>query len=156
MKLLFLAGLVPTVACAAPVVPLTSPIGARVLLALYHGGHLKLKKPPARSLPALEAYIVTEAAFRTEVAAILSADAAKRARLAEGLRAAGQRAAVITLPEMADDPKLSAGYMGRDRFFAWLRGRGLLVGASCGAASVAGLASGQTRPFDGTLAIDTW
>lgn len=25
--------------------------------------------------------------------------------------------AVITLPEMADDPKLSAGYMGRDRFF---------------------------------------
>lgn len=64
-------------------VQLTSPIGARILKMLHDGGHLKLKKPPARSLPALEAYIATEAAFRAEVAAILAADAAKRARLAE-------------------------------------------------------------------------
>ncbi len=64
-------------------VQLTSPIGARILKMLHDGGHLKLKKPPARSLPALEAYIVTEAAFRAEVAAILAADAAMRARLAE-------------------------------------------------------------------------
>lgn len=64
-------------------VDLTSPIGARILKMLHDGGHLKLKKPPARSLPALEAYIATEAAFRAEVAAILAADAAKRARLAE-------------------------------------------------------------------------
>lgn len=64
-------------------VQLTSPIGARILKILHDGGHLKLKKPPARSLPALEAYIATEAVFRADVDAILAADAAKRARLAE-------------------------------------------------------------------------
>lgn len=64
-------------------VQLTSPIGARVLQALYHGGHLKLKKPPTKTLPALEAYIATEAAFRAEVAEIVAAEDAKRQRLAE-------------------------------------------------------------------------
>ena len=64
-------------------VQLTSPIGARILKMLHDGGHLKLKKPPSRSLAALEAYIVTEAAFRAEVSLILAADAAKRGRLAE-------------------------------------------------------------------------
>lgn len=64
-------------------VQLTSPIGARVLKSLYFAGHLKLKKPPAKSLPALEAYIATEAAFRAEVARILAEDDAKRTRLAE-------------------------------------------------------------------------
>lgn len=63
-------------------VQLTSPIGARILKMLHDGGHLKLKKPPARSLPALDAYIATEAAFRAEVAEILAVDAAKRERLA--------------------------------------------------------------------------
>lgn len=63
-------------------VQLTSPIGARILKMLHDGGHLKLKKPPTRSLPALESYISAEAAFRAEVAAILAADAAKRERLA--------------------------------------------------------------------------
>lgn len=64
-------------------VQLTSPIGARILKMLHDGGNLKLKKSPARSLPALDAYISTEAAFRAEVKAILAADAAKRERLAE-------------------------------------------------------------------------
>lgn len=64
-------------------VPLTSPIGAKVLKALYQNGQLKLKKPAARSLPALDAYIATEAAFRAEVAAVLAAETAKRQRLAE-------------------------------------------------------------------------
>lgn len=64
-------------------VQLTSPIGARILKMLHDGGHLKLKKPPARSLPSLDAYIATEAAFRAEVAEILAVDAAKRKRLAE-------------------------------------------------------------------------
>lgn len=64
-------------------VQLTSPIGARVLRSLYLGGQLKLKKPAAKSLPALEAYIATEAAFRADVARILAADAAKRQRLAD-------------------------------------------------------------------------
>jgi hypothetical protein len=62
-------------------VQLTSPIGARVLQALYHKGHLKLKKPATRSLLALEAYIETEAAFRADVAEILAAEGAKRQRL---------------------------------------------------------------------------
>ena len=64
-------------------VQLTSPIGARVLQALYHKGHLKLKKPAAKSLPALEAYIETEAAFRADVAKVLAAEGAKRQRLQE-------------------------------------------------------------------------
>jgi hypothetical protein len=64
-------------------VQLTSPIGARVLRALYHGGHLKLKKPAAKSLPALDGYIATEADFRADVAAILATEDARRQRLAQ-------------------------------------------------------------------------
>ena len=63
-------------------VQLTSPIGARVLRILYDTGNLKLKKPPSKSLPALEAYIASEPAFRADVARIIAADAAKRTRLA--------------------------------------------------------------------------
>ncbi|MFN3722818.1 MAG: hypothetical protein ACK4VZ_07230 [Paracoccaceae bacterium] len=63
-------------------VQLTSPIGARVLRILYDTGNLKLKKPPAKSLPALDAYIATEPAFRAEVARIIATDDAKRTRLA--------------------------------------------------------------------------
>ena len=62
-------------------VALISPIGARLLLALYRGGHVKLKKPAQKSLPALEAYIATEATFRAEVERILAADTARRERL---------------------------------------------------------------------------
>ncbi len=57
-------------------VPLTSPIGARVLLALYHAGHLKLKKPALRSLPALEAYAATETAFTPSKRSVYSSSAA--------------------------------------------------------------------------------
>lgn len=64
-------------------VQLTSPIGARILRMLYDAGHLKLKKPPQKSLPALDAYIATEAVFRAEVATLLAADEARRSRLAE-------------------------------------------------------------------------
>ena len=64
-------------------VPLTSPIGARVLLALYHACHLKLKKPALRSLPALEAYAATETAFRAAVDRILAEEDSRRQRLAE-------------------------------------------------------------------------
>lgn len=64
-------------------VQLTSPIGARVLRDLYFRGHIKLKKPATRSLPALDAYIMTEGAFRAEVERILAAEDAKRLRLAE-------------------------------------------------------------------------
>jgi hypothetical protein len=87
-------------------VQLTSPIGARILKMLHDGGHLKLKKPPARSLPALEAYIATEAAFRAEVAAILAADAAMRARLAE----------IIADPDCARPEELTAYLV--DKVFA--------------------------------------
>lgn len=59
-------------------VPMTSPIGARVLLALYRGGHLKLKKPPRKALPKLEAYAATEPAFRAAVARITAEEDARR------------------------------------------------------------------------------
>ena len=64
-------------------VQLTSPIGARVLKALYQGGHLKLKKPGIKPLPALDAYIATEDEFRAEVARIWASEDAKRLRLTE-------------------------------------------------------------------------
>lgn len=64
-------------------VALTSPIGARVLKALYLGGHLKLKTAGVKALPALEAYIATEATFRADVARILAAEETGRARLAD-------------------------------------------------------------------------
>ncbi|NEX45161.1 hypothetical protein [Pseudotabrizicola algicola] len=64
-------------------VTLTSPIGARILRILHDGGSLKLKKPPAKALPNLDAYIATEAAFRADVARIIAADTAQRARLAQ-------------------------------------------------------------------------
>lgn len=63
-------------------VQLTSPIGARVLRALYLGGNLKLKKPGLKPIPALEAYIATETAFRAEVSRLLAVDDARRLRLA--------------------------------------------------------------------------
>ncbi|PJF10998.1 hypothetical protein [Pseudorhodobacter sp. MZDSW-24AT] len=62
-------------------VQLTSPIGARVLRILHDSGALKLKKPPAKALPALDAYIATEAAFRAEVARIIAADTGRRNRM---------------------------------------------------------------------------
>ncbi|MDG1282623.1 MAG: hypothetical protein P8O10_15085 [Pseudorhodobacter sp.] len=64
-------------------VKLTSPIGAQVLKSLYFKGEIKLKKPAQKSLPTLDAYIATEAAFRAEVSEILAAEEAKRQRLAE-------------------------------------------------------------------------
>lgn len=77
-------------------VQLTSPIGARVLLALYRGGHLKLKKPALKALPALEAYITTEPQFRAEVARIRAAEESRRQRLA----------AIIADPACAQEAEL--------------------------------------------------
>jgi hypothetical protein len=62
-------------------VALVSPIGARVLKALYDAGRIKLKKPPQRSLPKLEAYIATEAAFLQAAQQIIAQDEAKRDRI---------------------------------------------------------------------------
>ena len=78
-------------------VQLTSPIGARVLRLLHNSGTLKLKKPPAKTLPALDAYIATEAAFRADVARIIAADTAKRERLA----------AIIANPDAATPAELT-------------------------------------------------
>lgn len=64
-------------------VQLVSPIGARLLRALYTEGRLKLKKPALKSLPKLDAFIATEAAFRAQAASLIAADTAERARLAE-------------------------------------------------------------------------
>ncbi len=62
-------------------VQLVSPIGARLLRALYREGSIKLKKPAVSKLPSLDAYIQTEAAFRADVAEITAQDDAKRLRL---------------------------------------------------------------------------
>mgnify|MGYP000706312143 CR=1 FL=1 len=78
-------------------VALTSPIGARVLKALYLGGHLKLKTAGVKALPALDAYIATEAAFRADVARILAAEETGRARLAK----------IVADPACADPEELS-------------------------------------------------
>ena len=63
-------------------VPLTSPIGARLLMALYQQGRIKLKKPASKKLPVLAAYIQTESAFRAEVERLMAEDDARRDRLA--------------------------------------------------------------------------
>lgn len=63
-------------------VQLVSPIGARLLKSLYTEGRLKLKKPPQKSLPKLDAFIATEAAFRAQAAVLIAEDDAQRARLA--------------------------------------------------------------------------
>ncbi|WP_378944343.1 hypothetical protein [Paracoccus sp. R86501] len=63
-------------------VALTSPIGARLLMALYQQGRIKLKKPAAKKLPTLAAYIETETAFRAAVRRLLDEDDARRDRLA--------------------------------------------------------------------------
>ncbi|MDQ2067732.1 hypothetical protein Q9295_15250 [Xinfangfangia sp. CPCC 101601] len=93
-------------------VVLTSPIGARILLALYQGGHLKLKKPPQKVLPALNAYIATEPAFRAEVARIIAADEAARDRLAE----------IIADPSVAREDELTPRLI--DRVIAARLGHG--------------------------------
>jgi hypothetical protein len=64
-------------------VQLVSPIGARLLRALYTEGRLKLKKPPQKALPKLDAFIATEADFRTQAAALIAEDTAQRTRMAE-------------------------------------------------------------------------
>lgn len=116
-------------------VQLTSPIGARILKMLYDAGHLKLKKPPTRSLPALEAYIATETAFRAEVAAILAADAAKRERVAE----------IVADPACARPEELTAYLV--DKVFA-----GHLGHAATGTLMIAGILCHRDR--SSTPAVD--
>lgn len=84
-------------------VALTSPIGAGVLKSLYIGGHLKLKKPGVKPVPALDAYIATEPAFRADVAAILAADTAYRQRLAD----------IIANPSLARETDLTPALIDR-------------------------------------------
>ncbi len=59
-------------------VQMISPIGARLLLALYDEGRIKLKKPATGRPTKLEAYIATEAAFCAAAAAVQAAEDAKR------------------------------------------------------------------------------
>lgn len=95
-------------------VPLISPIGARVLKALHDGGHLKLKKPAASRLPALDAYIATEAAFRADVAAILTADDNRRARLAQIIADPSSAREDEITPDLID--KVVAAHLGHAGF----------------------------------------
>jgi hypothetical protein len=114
-------------------VQLTSPIGARVLKALYLGGHLKLKKPGLKPLPALDAYIATEAAFRAEVAAILAAEEARRQRLAE----------IIADPDCARPEELSVWLI--DRVFSARLGHD-----AAGELQIAGVACHRTLRHEAT------
>ncbi|WP_176715546.1 hypothetical protein [Thioclava sp. SK-1] len=84
-------------------VQLTSPIGARMLYDLYQDGRLKLKKTPQKSIPALEAYIATEAEFRTKVADITAADAARQSR----------EAAILANPDCAQPHELTSRLIDR-------------------------------------------
>lgn len=108
-------------------VQLTSPIGARVLKALYLGGHLKLKKPGLKPLPALERYIATEADFRAEVARILAAEEARQARLDQ----------IIADPACATAEDLTPQLI--DRVLNARLGRGV-----CGSLRIAGLECHRT------------
>ena len=105
-------------------VQLTSPIGARVLQMLYHGGHLKLKKPPTKTLPALEGYIATEASFRAEVAAILADDAAKTLRLAQIIADPTCARPEELCPQLID--KVISAHLGRAA-----NGEVMIAGLSC-------------------------
>lgn len=124
-------------------VQLTSPIGARVLKVLYTSGQLKLKKPPQKSLPALEAYIATEATFRAEVAAILQAEDAKRQRLA----------AIIADPDSARPEEISPYLI--DKVMTARLGHG-----ATGTIRIAGLTCHRTcqpaDPAQGDRAEDRW
>ena len=92
-------------------VQLTSPIGARMLKALYHGGHLRLKKPAVKSLPALDQYIATEGAFRAEVTRILAADAASHLRLTAIIAQPGCARPDELTPTLID--KVMTAHLGR-------------------------------------------
>ncbi|MBL9055694.1 MAG: hypothetical protein JNJ84_05390 [Rhodobacteraceae bacterium] len=109
-------------------VALTSPIGARVLKALYLGGHLKLKKPGIKPLPALDRYIATEADFRAEVARVLAAETARRARLDQ----------IIADPACADPAELSPYLI--DKVITAQLGHGV-----CGTLLIAGMACHRTQ-----------
>ena len=105
-------------------VQLTSPIGARVLHALYKGGHLKLKKPGAKALPALDAYIATEPQFRAEVARIRAEDDIRRQRLA----------AIIADPACAIETELDPALIDKvmsARLGHAAEGEILIAGLSC-------------------------
>lgn len=95
-------------------VQLTSPMGARILLRLYKGGHIKLKKKAQKSLPSLEAYIATEAEFLEKVAQITAAEEARLDRLAE----------IIKDPTLARPDELSAALI--DKVMNKHLGRGVM------------------------------
>jgi hypothetical protein len=120
-------------------VQLTSPIGARILKLLHDRGQLKLKKPPARTLPALEAYIATEDTFRAEVAAILAAEAARRGRLAD----------IIADPACARPEELTAFLV--DKVFSARLGH-----AATGTLMIAGLSCHRDRVSRPTTDAERW
>lgn len=121
-------------------VQLTSPIGARVLKGLYLGGELKLKKPGQRPLPALEAYIATEPAFRADVARILAAEDARLQRLDD----------IIANPDCAKPEEVTVALV--DKVFTARLGHGV-----CGTLQIGGLTCHRdlaTAPADDRLRVE--
>ena len=125
-------------------VTLTSPIGARVLKGLYLGGDLKLKKPGPRPVPALDAYIATEPAFRAEVARILAAEETRLQRLDE----------IIANPDCAKPDELTVPLI--DKVFTARLGHGAsgalqIGGVTCHRSIVTATADDRLRAEDKVL-----
>jgi hypothetical protein len=125
-------------------VALISPIGARLLLALYREGRIKLKKPSVSKLPALEAYIATEAAFRAEVAVLLAEEESKRARLAE----------IVANPDLARPDELTPFLIDKvitARFGHAAEAEVQIAGLACHRSLAPPEAEAQMRPSDRML-----
>ncbi|RJE81159.1 hypothetical protein [Paracoccus sp. JM45] len=119
-------------------VALISPIGARLLRALYQQGKIKLKKPAAKKLPALDAYIATEAAFRADVTRLLAEEDARLDRLA----------AIVADPECATADELTPYLV--DKIITAKLGYG-----ASGSVSFAGITAHRTRTADASSDAQT-
>lgn len=77
----------------------TSPVGARVLVALFRDGKIKQNPPRSRDILGLETYSATETAFRSKVARKLADWEASEARLDE----------IAANPDLARPDEITAG-----------------------------------------------
>jgi hypothetical protein len=108
-------------------VTLVSPIGAKLLRVMYQQGRIKLKKPAIKKLPALDAYIATETAFRADVTRLLAEENARLDRLAE----------IVANPDLATAEELTPYLV--DKIITAKLGYGAM-----GTIQIAGLAAHRT------------
>jgi hypothetical protein len=120
-------------------VQLISPIGARLLRALYREGRIKLKKPAPARLEALDRYIETEAQFRRDVAEIEAQEAARRQRLGEIVKDPSCAAPDEITPYLID--KVASAQLGHNVF-----GSVQIAGLTCYRSPAQAPHTGQTQP----------